>query len=180
MRRAFAARPGSPGAGRFLCYTPGVPNQKLVDSDGNSITVTGTGALVTAPGAPAASLAADILVGRATADAATIITIPAGRTWQGSITLSGGLSSAAAAAAASATPTVSVAGTGVVPAAGILVGLSLRTGGGVATGTVGTNSQGVVCVPAVTVVAPAGNAVTVTLQTGGATLAAASAIGLLL
>lgn len=123
--------------------------------------------------------AANVLVGRATADAATIITVPAGRVWRGTVALSAAMGTAAAVAGVTATPTVSVAGTGVTPAAGVVLGLALRTGGGAATGTVGTNSQGSVSLP-LTVIAPSGNEVTVTLQTGGATVASATASGELL
>lgn len=151
---------------------------RIVNSAGVELGVTGS-PLITAP-VEAAPAGANVLVGRATADAAVIITIPAGRTWKGSVQLSGALGTAAATAGASASPTVSTAGVGVVPAAGAIVGLDLRTGGGVATGTVGTNSEAAITAPDVTVIAPAGNAVTLTLQLGGATLASASAIGLLL
>lgn len=126
-----------------------------------------------------APAAANVVAGRATVDAATIITIPAGRTWKGSVSLSGALGTAPAVAGATATPTVSIAGVGAVPAAGAIVGLALRTGGGVATGTVGTNAEAATTIPEVTVIAPAGNAVTLTLQLGGATAASASAIGVL-
>lgn len=126
--------------------------------------------------ASAPPAAANILTGRATANGGTVITVPAGRIWRGTVALSAALATAAATAGATATPTVSTAGAGVTPAAGAVLGLALATGGGVATGTVGTNAQNSVAAP-LTVIAPAGNAVTLTLQTGGATVASASAVG---
>lgn len=128
---------------------------------------------------PFATAAANILVGSATADAATIITIPAGRAWKGTVVLSAALGTAPAVAGATADPTVSTAGTNVVPAAGVVLRTALRTGGGSAAATVGTNSQGTASIP-LTVIAPPGNAATLTLQLGGATAASASASGELL
>lgn len=149
--------------------------ESVVELWANNARVGTANPLPTAP-AVMAIPAADVVVGRATANAATIITVPAGRIWRGTVVLSAALATAAATAGATASPTVSVAGAGATPAAGVVLGLALATGGGAATGTVGTNSQDSVVVPLV-VVAPAGNAVTLTLQTGGATTASATASG---
>ena len=65
---------------------------RIVDSSGTVIGVTGS-PLITAP-IDAVPAIANIVSGRATADAATIITIPAGRTWKGKVTLAASLSAA--------------------------------------------------------------------------------------
>jgi hypothetical protein len=121
------------------------------------------------PGIPAA---ADLLAGsnQATASttAVTFLTIPAGRTWRGDVTLG-----IAATATVAFGASVNTAGTGVSPAAGAIV----RT---VCVGAGGNNS---VTLTGVTIAAPVGNAVTLQVQssaTSAGSLVSASACGVLL
>lgn len=114
-------------------------------------------------GVPAA---ADIVAGHqaftATTAATTVITVPAGGTWRGSISLSCDASRVAAATtAAQALGEVTIAGAGSTPAAGTYVSCEARAGANAATGTTGTQAANTVTVPEFVVVAPAGNAVTV-------------------
>lgn len=66
-----------------------------------------------------------ILVGAASANNATIITIPAGKVWKGKISLNAALSVAASGSAVSSRATVSVAGSTATPAAGVVLGVFL-------------------------------------------------------
>jgi len=115
-----------------------------VDGSGNAqrVLTDTTGAVATYSGAPAA---ASILVGHqaqtATTAATTIITIPAGSTWYGTVTVSADVGVAAASATAGqALGTVTTAGAGVTPAAGTVHTCEARAGANAATGNVG--SQG--------------------------------------
>ena len=150
---------------------------RIVDSSGTVIGVTGS-PLITAP-IDAVPAIANIVSGRATADAATIITIPAGRTWKGKVTLAASLSAALNTAAVAAVPTVSIAGAGATPAAGAILGRPLHVPLSTATATNGSYVAGTADTDLI-VTAPAGNAVTLTLQLGGATAASATAAGVLL
>lgn len=151
---------------------------RIVDSAGAVLGVTGS-PLVTSSAGSAVPATANIVSGRATADAATIITVPAGRTWKGTVSLTASLATAIGAAATAATPTVSIAGAGATPAAGAILGRPLNVAASAATATNGSNVAGNADTE-LTVAAPAGNAVTLTLQLGGATAASATATGLLL
>jgi hypothetical protein len=129
----------------------------------------------TIPGAPAS---ANILAGVATANAAMIITIPAGRTWVGTVSLSASVVVASAGAAVTASARVSTAGTGVVPAAGDYLRLDLNAPASAAAAA-GTKDSGQISTP-MTVVAPAGNAVTLVLNVTNTTVQSASANGALI
>ena len=97
----------------------------------------------------------------ATAAATTVITVPAGRTWTGTIAISCACQNAGAnAATAQATGIVSTAGAGVLPAAGNYLRCDALAGANVAAGTVGDSGDNFLSSP-FTVVAPLGNAVTV-------------------
>lgn len=157
------------------------------DGSGNLLKVTdngdGTATLNVASGATSA---ANVLDGfqsfTATTAATTLITVPAGRTWVGTV----GVACAASIAAASATAgqaraVVTVAGAGATPAAGTLFAVEARAGANAATGTVGSNGHAAQSAP-LTVIAPAGNAVTVqvaTTQAGTYTVVDAFAAGAL-
>lgn len=113
--------------------------------------------------------AADILCGRiattATTAATTLITIPAGRTWTGTIGASVALSIAAGTTAAGqATAQISVAGTGAAPTPGIYLGVDARVGAPLATSTAGAQSSNFASAP-ITAIAPAGNAITIQVAT---------------
>lgn len=124
----------------------------------------------TVMGAPAAT---DVLAGflshAATTAAAALITVPAGRTWTGTISVAAAASTAAGVAAAGqARAVVTTAGVGAIPA-GTLMAAEARSAANAATGTSGDSNSTALSVPVV-VVAPAGNAVTVqvasTITTG--------------
>lgn len=124
--------------------------------------MSGGTAVPTVEGAPAA---ADILAGHqsftATTAATTLITIPAGRTWAGTIGASVDCAVAAASATAGqAAATFTTAGVGVTPAAGTYFVVEARAGANAATGTGGSQAANFGSTP-FTVVAPAGNSVTI-------------------
>jgi hypothetical protein len=130
--------------------------------------------------------AADILSGfqtfAATTAATTVITVPAGRTWVGTVSVSVACQNAGAnAATAQATGVVSVAGAGVTPAAGNYFRCDALAGANVAAGTVGDSGDNFLSSP-FAVVAPVGNSVTVQAAatiTGSGGQVSASAIGAL-
>lgn len=114
-------------------------------------------------------VAADILCGRiattATTGATTLITIPAGRIWVGTIGASVALSIAAGTTAAGqATAQISVAGTDAAPTPGIYLGVDARVGAPLATSTAGAQSSNFGSA-SITAVAPAGNAITIQVAT---------------
>lgn len=116
-------------------------------------------------GRPTTPGGADILDGlqtfAATTAATTVITVPAGRTWVGTIAISCACSNAGAnAVAAVATGVVSTAGAGVIPAAGSYLRCDAQAGANVAAGTVGDSGDNFLSSP-FQVVAPVGNAVQV-------------------
>jgi hypothetical protein len=74
---------------------------------------------------PVQPLPANILVGFASTNSATIITIPANRVWKGTLTLSAVLVLAASAAAVTHTASVEIVGTTATPAAGNILGVPL-------------------------------------------------------
>jgi hypothetical protein len=113
-----------------------------------------------------------ILAGSATASntvaAQTIITIPAGRTWNGSLAMG---ASNTATAGTIATATINPAGTGVVPAAAVnLLKVHCST-----VGTVASNASANNAIGDITVTAPPGNSVTLTLTNSTATTFASDA-----
>lgn len=128
--------------------------------------------------APFAPDPADILAGLATSNSGTIITIPAGRTWSGTVTLSASVLVTTAGAAVNASARVSTAGTGVVPTAGDYVRLDIAAPIS-ATALNGTSGVGSVSAPLL-VSAPVGNSVTLVLNATNTTVQSASASGVLL
>lgn len=159
------------GAGTDTVSMQGV----AVAASGGAVAITGdatngldvdvtrvSGNVTVVEGAPAA---ANILAGRqtfsATTAATTLITIPAGRTWIGTIGASVDCAIAAASATAGqAAATFTTAGAGVTPAAGTYFVVEARAGANAATGTVGSQDSNFGSMP-FTVVAPGGNSVTI-------------------
>ena len=133
-----------------------------VDSDGVPARVSSSAPLPTSAGA---ATAANVLAGfqsfTSTTAATTVVTIPAGRTWVGTVGVSCAVGIAAASATAGqARAVVTTAGTGVTPAAGTILAAEAKVGANSATGTVGgSGSQSASA--AFTVIAPAGNSVTI-------------------
>jgi len=148
--------------------TTGVSGVALYTSDGAGVAsrVSASNPIPTQPGAP---VAANILVGfqsfTSTTGATTVITVPAGRTWQGTVAVSCACQTVAATATAGqARAVISVAGAGATPAAGTVGACEAKNGANAATGTVGTQAANSVTFPLV-VIAPGGNAVTVQVAT---------------
>jgi hypothetical protein len=136
------------------------------------------------PGIP---VSGDILSGNSTTNNGTIITIPAGRTWVGSINISGSVVIPAAQAnAADARPNVTSQGTNVTPAAGTFLAKAIcQVGANAAAGTVGGSSQNSLCVYPVYVQSPSSNSTSLQFSftvtgTGATGLFSASANGILL
>lgn len=152
--------------------TVGATNQIVcvsnVDQQGNGASVlmqNGTGA------------AANILDGFSTA-AGTLLTIPAGRTWVGTIAINGGVAVAAGGSATTGTVTISTAGSGVTPAAGNYLQLvCVAPASGAALD--GTNAQQEIDCQ-FQVVSPAANSTTIVVAQSNMTNFAVSAIGNLL
>lgn len=127
---------------------------------------------------------ADIIVGflshTASAGPSTLLTVPAGRTWIGTLAVAVAVDNAGAnAVEGRARAVIATAGTGVVPAAGTIFACEAKAGANVLGGTVGSQGNNKLEVRAV-VQAPAGNAVTLTLTStiaGTAGVVDASAIG---
>lgn len=105
----------------------------------------------------AANLKDGYVTGTATAAAATLVTVPAGRTWKGEIgascdvAVAGGTATAGQAAA-----DFTLSGAGSTPPAGAVFGVEARCGANVATGTTGSQGNNSLRRP-LTVIAPAGN-----------------------
>lgn len=119
----------------------------------------------TLPVAPPAVASADVLTGRGvfvvTTAATTLITVPAGRSWSGTVGASVSCAvTAASATAGQATATFTTAGAGAVPAPGTHFAVDALVGANAATGTTGAGASNFGSAP-LRVVAPAGNAVTI-------------------
>lgn len=119
----------------------------------------------------------------ATTAATTLITIPAGRTWVGTVGASVSCAvTAASIATGRASALISVSGANAVPAPGIYLGVDALAGPNNATGTVGSQGSNSLS-SAFTVIAPAGNSVNIqvaTTQSGTTSLVDAFANGELL
>jgi hypothetical protein len=113
-------------------------------------------------GAPAG---ADLLNGFVSA-AGTLLTIPAGATWVGNIVITAVTNVASGGSSASGTVSVSTAGSGVLPTAGVQYQADTSAPASAASG-VGTEDRAVVGPAPLTVVAPAANAVTLTVASSG-------------
>lgn len=113
-----------------------------------------------------AAQAANILNGElnvtANTGSTTIVTVPAGRTWVGSVSFSSSVGvSAASTVSGFATGTLTTAGVGVTPPAAEIARCTARAGANAATGTVGSQGSNALTIPKVTVIAPAGNSVSI-------------------
>jgi hypothetical protein len=108
---------------------------------------------------------ADLLNGFVSA-AGTLLTIPAGATWVGAITITAITAVASGGATASGTVSVSTAGSGVLPAAGVQYQADTNAPAS-ASGGVGTADRAVVGPAPLIVVAPAANAVTLVVAVSG-------------
>jgi hypothetical protein len=165
---------GTEGAG-----TAGTPVGGVLSVQG----VVGGQALPTTSATPtAANILDGYLTFAATTAATTLITIPAGRIWVGTIGASCSCAETAAAVnTAVARAVFTTAGAGVTPAAGTYFVVDARAGQNAATGTAGTSSANYGSIPFV-VIAPAGNAVTIQVASsnqGSTSVVDASAIGAL-
>lgn len=109
----------------------------------------------------AANLVSGYLNFTSTTAATTLITVPAGKTWQGTAGASCDVAQAAATATAGVARAVfTTVGAGATPAAGTIFAVEARAGANAATGTVGSQAANSAALP-MTIVAPSGNAVTV-------------------
>jgi hypothetical protein len=132
-----------------------------VDASGRAVAVTGTAPLPVASGAPAAAnIRHGYLSFAATTSATTLVTVPAGRTWTGTLAVACATATAAASATAGvARAVVSVAGVGALPS-GTVLAVEARAAANAATGTAGDSGNSTLECPLV-VAAPAGNDVTI-------------------
>lgn len=118
--------------------------------------------------------------GSATANGSTIITIDAGKTWRGSVTLSTSLSASIGLGSKQAIPTVTVEGTDADPVAGTVVAaVSVTTPGVSLLSFLGVTSNANINQSGVIVKAPAGNALTLKLNTTSDVQTVAVACGIL-
>lgn len=160
-----------------------VPVQVTGTTSAVPVQITGTTAPV--PTTPPAVNQANVLENSLLnpANNAVIISIPAGRTWQGTVYVSGAAANAIGSGATSWTVGVQVSGAGATPASGTAVaGLALQLPATIATATTGASAAGSVVVPNVVAVAPAANAVSLVVVIAGAPSATqylVGAIGLL-
>lgn len=133
----------------------------------NPITVSVSGSVGTTAASPAA---ADVVVGHlahtATTAAAAFLTVAAGKTWRGTVTITCDVAVIAGdATAGRALGVVATAGTGVTPSAQTVLSCEARCGANAATGTVGSQGNNAVAIEAFVLIAPAGNSVTLTGDT---------------
>lgn len=112
----------------------------------------------------AAPLAADVVVGHlahtATTAAADFLTVSAGKTWRGTISIVCDVAiDAASATAGQALGVVTTAGVGVTPPAQTVLSCEARCGANAATSTVGESGNNSVTVQDFVLIAPGGNSV---------------------
>lgn len=113
----------------------------------------------------AGDIAVGFLVETATTGATTLLTVPQGRTWIGTVSVMCAVNNAAANTAAGvASAVIATAGTGVTPAAATVAECVALAGANLAGGTVGDSGSSYMSVPLV-VRAPTTNVVTLTLAT---------------
>ena len=141
------------------------------NSSGEAVPVSGTvsvtGNVATSPAVPAA---ANVLAGHlahtSTTAAAAFLTVAAGKTWMGTVSICCDVAIAAASATAGhALGVVATAGTGVTPSAATYLTCEARAGANAATGTVGSSAANSVTVQDFVIIAPVGNSVTLTGDT---------------
>lgn len=115
--------------------------------------------------------AADVVVGHlahtATTAAAAFLTVAAGKTWRGTVTITCDVANVAGTGttAGQALGVVATAGAGVTPAAATVLTCEARAGANAATGTVGSQGNNAVAIENFVLIAPAGNSVTLTGDT---------------
>ena len=124
----------------------------------------------TQPVAMATPPAADVVVGHlahtATTAAAAFLTVAAGETWRGTVSICCDVAIAAASSTAGqALGVVATAGTGVTPSAATVLTCEARCGANAATGTVGSQGANSVAIQDFVLIAPVGNSVTLTGDT---------------
>jgi hypothetical protein len=120
-----------------------------------------------------------ILSGSATTDDTVMITIPAGKWWRGSISISSSLAAGANVGAQQATPVVKVHGTNSDPADGsVLTGVSLATPAVGLLALLGVTSNQSLDQSNVIMHAPAANSITVKLHTPSSAVTIATAHGI--
>lgn len=168
-----------------VTLTTGTTNQNvnITQVNGAAVNTGPSGDLRVAPQVPTA---ANLLVGyqtfTSTTSATTLITVPAGKTWVGTIAASCACQEVAAGTAApQARAVFTTAGTNVTPAAGTYFAVEAKGGANAATGLVGSQDSTFGSLPFI-VVAPAGNSVTIAVAStnaGTASVVDASASGVL-
>lgn len=120
--------------------------------------------------------AADIVAGCTSTNAATIITVPANRVWQGWVSLNAALLVAASGSQVNSRATVSVAGATATPAAGVILGVCVASPTQLST----TTGQVTGSDRTFLTIAAGSSAATLTLQVNSASAASATASGVLL
>jgi len=119
-----------------------------------------------------------ILSGSSTTDQGTIITIPAGKWWRGSISISSSLSAGINVGAQQATPTVTIQGTNSDPVNGsVMAAVSLSTPAVGLLSLLGVTSNQSVCQVGIALQAPPGNSVLLRLNSPSSTVTIAVAHG---
>lgn len=120
-----------------------------------------------------------VFSGMATTDGATIITIPAGKTWRGSITVSASLAAQPSLGATTVIPTVTIHGTNSDPDDGsVLAAVAVSTPPVNLLSLLGVSSTNTVNQSGVTLKAPASNSVTLQLNTTSPAVTVAVANGI--
>lgn len=118
--------------------------------------------------------------GSTTTNGGTIITIDAGKTWRGSVTLSTSLSASVGASSKQVVPTVTVEGTDADPAEGtVITGVSVTTPAVGLLSLLGVTSNANINQSGVVLKAPPGNAITLKLNTTSDVQTIAVACGIL-
>lgn len=121
-----------------------------------------------------------VLSGMATTNGSTIITIPAGKTWRGSISLSASLSASAGLGASQVIPTVTIHGTDSDPVEGsVLTAVSVTTPPVHLLSLVGVSDNSSVNQSSVTIKSPPGNEVILRLNTTSPAVTVAVAGGVI-
>lgn len=130
---------------------------------GVTVPISAPAAIPTLPGAPtAANIVTGFRADTVTTAAATILTVPQGRTWSGFVGINVNSGEVAGGAVQSdAEGIISVAGAGATPPAGSIVKARAAIAANAATGTVGNGGAANTGPVPLVVIAPAGNAVTI-------------------
>lgn len=140
-------------------------NVRIRVSDQFGTDVNANGNLSALAVCPPFAAQANVLSGSATANAGTVITVPQGRTWYGTITLSASLTSAVGAQTCTPTVTVQSAGTSGPVSGTVVNATTFNTEAGATFASLGQQST----IGPLYVVAPAGNAATLQLNNGAGT-----------